>query len=43
VSGGEPWPRRLAIELWQLGYFMVAFAVWAAALLLIVGLFSLAK
>jgi hypothetical protein len=41
VSGGS-WPKRLAIEFLQLGYFLTAFLVWAAAMLLVLGLFSLA-
>jgi len=43
VSGGGSWLQRLAIEFLQLGYFLTAFIVWAAAMLLIVGLFSLAN
>jgi len=43
VSGGASWLRRLAIEFLQLGYFMTAFLVWAAAMLAVVGLFSLAE
>ncbi len=36
VSGGGPWYRRLGIELLQLAYFMGAFVVWAAGLLLVI-------
>jgi hypothetical protein len=43
VPGGGSWLQRLAIEFLQLGYFLTAFIVWAAAMLLIVGLFSLAN
>jgi hypothetical protein len=42
VSGGGSWLRCLAIECLQLGYFLAAFVVWGAAMLLVVGLFSLA-
>lgn len=42
VSGGDSWLRRLAIEFLQLGYFLTAFLVWAAAMLLVVALFSVA-
>ena len=43
VSGDGSWLRRLAIEFLQLGYFLTAFLVWAAGMLLVVGLLSLAK
>lgn len=43
VSGDGSWLRRLAIEFLQLGYFLIAFVVWAVALLLVVGLFSLVQ
>lgn len=36
VSGSGPWYRRFAIELLQLAYFMGAFVVWAAGMLLVV-------
>jgi hypothetical protein len=43
VSGGGSWLRRLAIEFLHLAYFLTAFLVWAAAMLLILGLYSLAR
>ena len=43
VSGGGSWLRGLAIEFLQLGYYLTAFLLWAVAMLLVVGLFSLAK
>jgi hypothetical protein len=43
VSGSGSWLRRLAIEGLQLGYILAAFVVWATAMLLIVGFFSLAQ
>jgi hypothetical protein len=41
VSGSVSWLWRLALELLQLAYFLIAFLVWAIALLLTAGLFSL--
>lgn len=40
-SERHSWLARLAIELWQLAYFMGAFVVWAIGLLLCVGGMSL--
>jgi hypothetical protein len=42
VSGGGSWLWRLALELLQPAYFLIAFLVWAIAMLLTIGLFSFA-
>ena len=42
VTGDGPWLRRFAIEWLQLGFFLFAFIVWAAGMLLCVALLSVA-
>jgi len=42
VAGDGSWLRRFAIEWLQLAFFMTAFVVWAAGMLLGVALLSLA-